>query len=269
MTSTVVPGISQGIAPPFELGTVIYYWLAGIATFMFVGAYALYRKLGNEARNIALTSAVLAILAALSEIAVLGNPSNMVYIFTNPMSPIAIDAVAAGLFIVAALLFALFYRKPVAAYLLGGVATLGAVLWIIGRALVFTHAVGRPLWLPASAVIFPASIMLGLAALVLYLQVWKRTPDAVIIHIASVSTFITLYLLLVLYTSVATVAFWGGVVAMTIYAMAYLVYLKKPAWPVVLTMVALALVAGILLHQFIFEIGYRAPLPGEIYVKYQ
>lgn len=263
------PGAVQGILNPFGVGTAVYYWLAAVATFMFMTALLTRDRV--NLKNTALISGVLAVFAIMAELAELGNPTNVTLIFSNLASPIAIDAIGAGLFIVGTIAVYLFHRNKTALYLFSSLAAAGAVIWLIGRALLFGASPGRPLWNQAPTLLLITSVVLGIAAFLLVGYMRGKSNLEALFHIKAAFLALLLFSygwLIALASMPMSVSAWAGLILSIVVPMAlYLVYAATKIRTLIPLTALLVLIGGLFLHLYLFDLGVRVPLPGEILSK--
>ena len=265
---TTPPGVAQGLLSPFGVGTAVYYWLAAVATFMFITA--LFTKERIDIRKIAVVSIGLALLAIIAEFVELGNVTNITYILTNLNSPIAIDAIGAGLFIIGAAATLILQR---AWYVVGSVAVMGAAIWLIGRALLFAASPARPLWSLTPTLLLITSIVLGISAFLLLSYIWRRSSSDVLVHLKALFLIVSLFSygwLIVISSAWVTIPItaWLGMTLSILAPLAlYILYTVTNSKFLVPIAAALVLIGGLFLHMYLFDIGVRTPLPGEMFLK--
>ncbi|MEM4005670.1 MAG: NrfD/PsrC family molybdoenzyme membrane anchor subunit [Desulfurococcaceae archaeon] len=167
---------AQGIPPPWGWGTALYYWLASIASLTFIVAFTsslLGRRNAWAVKwSIRLTGPI-AVIALLVEAVELENFGAVYWIFSNLSAPVAINAASALVFIIVSLVYAFVPWAPsglqrYVAIVLGWIAAVASVVWLLGRTSLLTSAITRPFWATSSlpAILLISSVMLGVATLV-------------------------------------------------------------------------------------------------------
>jgi len=295
-------GQEQGVPLPWGWGTVIYYWLASIASFTFITAFvASFLGRGGSWTvkwSIRLASPI-AILSLIAEATELGNPAAIYWIFSNMSSYLAIDAASAVVFILALLIYAFVPRlHRYVRGALGWIVAAAASVWLVGRTGLLISASTRPFLAMSSmpVILLISSVMLGMATLAL---IWslgaftgrKDTLDDLVRLNSLIASSIPVFAFIlgfqivgalyggetltksatILISGASSSIFWTGVLlGFTIPGVVYIIMygfkrrMTERAKYVAFVLVATFMVVGMLiLFGALFSAGLRTPLPGE------
>jgi hypothetical protein len=296
-------GQGQGASLPWGWGTVIYYWLASIASFTFITAFVaslLGRGDSWAVKWVIRLASPIAIFSLIAEATELGNPAAIYWIFSNMSSYLAIDAASAVIFILALLIYAFVPRlHRYVRGALGWIVAAAATVWLIGRTGLLITASTRPFLALSSmpALLLISSVMLGMATLALTWSLGaftgrKDTLDDLVRLNSLIASSIPVFAFILgfqilgalyggetltksatlLISGASSPIFWTGVIlGLTIPCVTYIIIMygfkrkmsERAKYAAFILATTLLVVGMLLLLGALFSAGLRTPLPGE------